>query len=124
MLSHKNPYEYLIFPRIHVVFVTIIAHPTTISDSGLQSLDNVVLDRSRNTAFSKRTVATPHYFKRNRVTVTRFLSIPSDIPPRQFQPQVVHGLFLGLFSTALCQVEVYRRADQGMLLTVRETIAV
>lgn len=46
------------FPRIHVVFVTIIAHPTTIGDSGLQSLDNVVLDRSRNTEFSKRTVAT------------------------------------------------------------------
>ena len=32
-------------------------------------------------------------------------------PPRQFQPQVIHGLFLGLFGTAFCQVKVYRRAD-------------
>ena len=45
-------------------------------------------------------------------------------PPRQFQPQVIHSFFLGLFGVALCQVEVYRRTDQRMFLTIGEAIAV
>ena len=53
-----------------------------------------------------------------------FLSAHSDKPPRQFQPQVIHGLFLGLFGAAFCQVKVYRRADQRMFLAIGEAIAV
>ena len=56
--------------------------------------------------------------------MTRFLSVYSKIPPRQFQPQVIHGLFLRLFGAAFCQVKVYRRADQRMLLAIGEAIAV
>ena len=56
--------------------------------------------------------------------MTQFLSAHSDKPPRQFQPQVIHGLFLGLFGTAFRQVKVYRRADQRMFLAIGEAIAV
>ena len=56
--------------------------------------------------------------------MTQFLSAHSDKPPRQFQPQVIHGLFLRLFCAAFCQVKVYRRADQRMLLAIGEAIAV
>ena len=55
--------------------------------------------------------------------MTQFLSAHSDKPPRQFQPQVIHGLFLGLFGAAFCQVEVYRRTNQRMFLTIGEAIA-
>ena len=37
---------------------------------------------------------------RNCVNLTRFLSANLDIPPRQFQPQIIHSLFLGLFSVS------------------------
>ena len=56
--------------------------------------------------------------------MTQFLSAHSDKPPRQFQPQVIHGLFLGLFGAAFCQVKVYRRANQRMFLTIGEALAV
>ena len=56
--------------------------------------------------------------------MTQFLSAHSYKPPRQFQPQVIHGLFLGLFGAAFRQVKVYRRADQWMFLTIGEAIAV
>ena len=36
----------------------------------------------------------------------------------------IHGLFFGLFGAAFCQVKVYRRADQWMLLAISEAIAV
>ena len=56
--------------------------------------------------------------------MTQFLSAHSDKPPRQFQPQVIHGLFFGLFGAAFCQVKVYCRADQRMFLAIGEAIAV
>ena len=56
--------------------------------------------------------------------MTQFLSAHSYKPPRQFQPQIIHGLFLGLFGTPFCQVKVYRRADQRMFLAIGEAIAV
>ena len=55
--------------------------------------------------------------------MTQFLSAHSYKPPRQFQPQIIHGLFLGLFGTPFCQVKVYRRADQRMFLAIGEAIA-
>ena len=62
--------------------------------------------------------------ERNYVNLTQFLSAHSVKPPRQFQPQVIHSLFLRLFGAAFCQVKVYRRADQRMLLAIGEAIAV
>ena len=56
--------------------------------------------------------------------MTQFLSANSDKPPRQFQPQVIHGLFLCLFGAAFCQVKVYRCADQRMFLAISKAIAV
>ena len=56
--------------------------------------------------------------------MTQFLSAHSYKPPRQFQSQIVHSLFLGLFGAAFCQVKVYRRADQRMFLAIGEAIAV
>ena len=56
--------------------------------------------------------------------MTQFLSAHSYKPPRQFQSQIVHSLFLGLFGEAFCQVKVYRRADQRMFLAIGEAIAV
>ena len=61
---------------------------------------------------------------RNYVNLTQFLSAHSIKPPRQFQPQVIHGLFLRLFGAAFRQVKVYRRADQWMFLAIGEAIAV
>ena len=56
--------------------------------------------------------------------MTQFLSAHSIKPSRQFQPQVIHGLFFGLFGAAFRQVKVYRRADQRMFLAIGEAIAV
>ena len=54
--------------------------------------------------------------------MTQFLSAHSDKPPRQFQPQVIHGLFFGLFGAAFCQVKVYRRVDQRMVTEDKDGI--
>ena len=56
--------------------------------------------------------------------MTQFLSAHSIKPPRQFQPQIIHGLFLRLFCAAFRQVKIYRRADQRMLLAIGKAIAV
>ena len=56
--------------------------------------------------------------------MTRFLSVYSKIPPRQFQPQVIHGLFLRLFGAAFRQVKVYRRANQRMFLAIGKAITI
>ena len=51
-----------------------------------------------------------------------FHSASSDKPPRQFQPQVIHGLFLRLFGAAFCQVKVYCRTDQQILFAIGKAI--
>lgn len=103
MLSHKNPYECLIFPRIHAVFVTIIAHPTAISDNGLQSLDNIVLDRNRNTAFSKRTAATPSLLqeelcRRDIIPLCPFNQTTTAVPATGYPWPVPRSFWRGFLS--------------------------